>query len=68
MPTRLPARAAPFVHAARTYRHVSRLENEPVLDLMAARLAARPDILDRRCETVEHPFGTIKHGWGKVPS
>tara|TARA_R110000868_G_scaffold402710_4_gene679321 strand:+ start:16171 stop:16353 length:183 start_codon:yes stop_codon:yes gene_type:complete len=27
---------------------------------MAQRLDARPDILDRRRETVEHPFGTIK--------
>jgi transposase len=27
---------------------------------MAERLAARPDILDRRRETVEHPFGSIK--------
>jgi hypothetical protein len=27
---------------------------------MAARLKARPDILDRRRETVEHPFGSIK--------
>jgi Transposase DDE domain len=27
---------------------------------MVARLRARPDILDRRRETVEHPFGTIK--------
>ena len=44
----------------KTYRHVSRLENEAVLDRMAARLAARPEILDRRRETVEHPFGTIK--------
>jgi transposase len=42
------------------YRAVSRLENEAVLDRMAARLAKRPDILDRRRETVEHPFGTIK--------
>jgi len=31
-----------------------------VLDRMAARLKARPDILARRRETVEHPFGTIK--------
>lgn len=30
------------------------------LDGMAARLAARPDVLDRRRESVEHPFGTIK--------
>ncbi len=27
---------------------------------MQARLAKRPDVLDRRRETVEHPFGTIK--------
>jgi len=39
---------------------VSRLENEAVLDRMQARIAQRPDILDQRRETVEHPFGTIK--------
>jgi transposase len=27
---------------------------------MAERLKARPEILDRRRESVEHPFGTIK--------
>jgi len=43
-----------------TFRTVSRLENEAVLDRMAARLAKRPEVLDRRRETVEHPFGTIK--------
>ena len=42
------------------YRKVSRLENEAVLDRMAARLKARPGILDARREIVEHPFGTIK--------
>jgi transposase len=42
------------------FRTVSRLENEAVLDRMAARLAKRPGVLDRRRETVEHPFGTIK--------
>jgi Transposase DDE domain len=41
-------------------RRVSRLENEAVLDQMAARLKARPDILARRREIVEHPFGGIK--------
>jgi transposase len=41
-------------------RRVSRLENEAVLDRMAARLRARPELLDRRRETVEHPFGSIK--------
>jgi transposase len=41
-------------------RRVSRLENEAVLDRMAGRLKARPEILDRRREIVEHPFGSIK--------
>jgi len=41
-------------------RQVTRLENEAVLDRVAARLKARPGILDKRRETVEHPFGTIK--------
>jgi hypothetical protein len=36
------------------------MENEAVLDRMQARLAERPDVLDRRRETVEHPFGTVK--------
>jgi len=30
------------------------------LHQMAARLKARPEILDRRREMVEHPFGSIK--------
>jgi IS5 family transposase len=42
------------------FRKVSRLENEAALDRMAERLRARPEILDRRRETVEHPFGSIK--------
>jgi transposase/IS5 family transposase len=42
------------------FRKVSRLENEAALDRMAERLKARPDILDRRRETVEHPFRSIK--------
>ena len=41
-------------------RRVSRLENEAVLDRMAERLKARPELLDRRREIVEHPFGSIK--------
>src|SRR6202011_2770305 len=50
-------------------RSVSRLENEDALDRMAERVAARPDILDRRREIVEHPFGSIKQ-WmnqGRLP-
>ena len=42
------------------YRSVSRLEHEDALDRMAARLEERPEILDCRRETVEHPFGSIK--------
>ena len=42
------------------FRAVSRFENEAVLDRMQARLAKRPGVLDRRRETVEHPFGSIK--------
>jgi len=42
------------------FRTVSRLENEAVLDRMQERLAKRSGILDRRRETVEHPFGSIK--------
>jgi hypothetical protein len=41
-------------------RRVSRLENEATIDRMAARLKERPDILERRREIVEHPFGSIK--------
>jgi len=41
-------------------RRIERWEGEAVLDRMAERLAARPDILATRRETVEHPFGSIK--------
>jgi hypothetical protein len=39
---------------------VSRFENEDALDRVAERLKARLQILDRRREIVEHPFGSIK--------
>jgi transposase len=42
------------------FRTVSRFENEAVLDRMQERLAKRPDLLDRRREVAEHPFGSIK--------
>ena len=32
---------------------------------MAERLAARPSMLASRRESVEHPFGTIKHWMGQ---
>lgn len=43
-----------------SFRSVSRLENEAVLDRMQARLVRHPEVLNQRRETVEHPFGTIK--------
>jgi hypothetical protein len=43
-----------------TYRAVSRLEYEDALERMEERIAERPEILDRRREIVEHPFGRIK--------
>ena len=41
-------------------RTIDRWENEAVLERMAERLAARPEILAKRREMVEHPFGSIK--------
>jgi hypothetical protein len=32
---------------------------------MAERLRSRPDLLDRRREIVEHPFGSIKQWMGQ---
>lgn len=43
-----------------TFRAVSRLENEAVLDRMQARMDRSPDLHKLRRETVEHPFGSIK--------
>ncbi len=43
-----------------SFRRVDRWEGEAVLDRMAARLATQPNILARRREVVEHPFGSIK--------
>ena len=46
------------------FRKVIRYANEAILDRMAARLAAKPEVLNR-CESVEHPFGSIKQGMGQ---
>jgi transposase len=43
-----------------SFRSVSRMENEAVLDRMQVRLAQRPQVLAQRREAVEHPFGSIK--------
>jgi hypothetical protein len=42
------------------YRQIIRYQNEAILERMAERLAARPELLDIRRESVEHPFGSIK--------
>ena len=42
-------------------RRIARWEGEAVLDALAARLAAHPQMTRTRRNTVEHPFGTIKH-------
>ncbi|HEY0123861.1 MAG TPA: hypothetical protein VGC14_19275 [Rhizobium sp.] len=49
-----------LIFSAKSYRGITRLENEAVLDRMADRLATRPGILDISRESVEHPFGTVK--------
>jgi len=48
-----------------SFRRVSRLDNEAVLDRMAIRLKARPEVLDDRRDIVEHPFGSIKQWMGQ---
>jgi len=45
------------------YRVLARRTNEVVAERAAKRAAARPDVLKRRREVVEHVFGTLRH-WG----
>ena len=47
------------------YRSIVRYVNEAVLERMAERLAKRPELLNRRGECVEHPFGSIKQWMGQ---
>jgi transposase len=42
------------------YRRLTRLNDEAVLDDMAARIIANPDKVDLRKTLAEHPFGTLK--------
>ena len=41
-------------------RRITRWEHEQVLEAVQQRLDANPNAMRQRCETVEHPFGTIK--------
>ena len=49
----------------RTFREIQRYENEVVMEQMAERVAARPEMMDRRRDCVEHPFGSIKQWMGQ---
>ena len=47
------------------YRRIARWEHEAALDAMQERLDRAPEMMRVRRQTVEHPFGTLKHwmGW-----
>lgn len=45
-------------------RRVTRWEHEDILDKAERRLARTPGMMRTRCQTVEHPFGTLKHWMG----
>jgi hypothetical protein len=47
-------------------RRVSRWVHEAVVERAQARLDSRPDIMQVRRSTVEHPFGTIKSWMGST--
>lgn len=42
------------------YRRIDRWEQEAIVERVAARVAANPQVLRKRRTLVEHPFGTIK--------
>ena len=44
-------------------RRITRWVDEHLLEAMAKRVEANPEMMRKRKEIVEHPFGTIKH-WG----
>jgi len=49
-----------------SYRRVRRWEHEDVVDAMQRRLDREPERMRQRRQTVEHPFGTIKHWMGST--
>ena len=48
------------------YRRVSRWEHEEVIDRARVRLMEKPDAMQIRRATVEHPFGTLKSWMGST--
>ncbi len=47
-----------------SFRRIRRWEHEDVIDAMKKRLDREPEKMHIRRQTVEHPFGTIKHWMG----
>ena len=45
-------------------RRITRWEHEHLLEDVQRRLDEHPQMMKQRRETVEHPFGTIKHWMG----
>ena len=45
-------------------RRVTRWEHEGTLDKVERRLSLNPEMMRVRCQTVEHPFGTLKYWMG----
>jgi hypothetical protein len=45
-------------------RYIERTEHDGAIAANAARVAANKELYRRRQAIVEHPFGTIKRGWG----
>ena len=48
------------------YRRIRRWEHEAVLEAMQRRLDHHPEMMGVRRQTVEHPFGTLKHWMGSA--
>jgi transposase len=49
-----------------TNRRITRWEHEDVIERMQVRLDRQPAMMRVRRETVEHPFGTLKHWMGST--
>ena len=47
-------------------RRITRWEHEHILEAVQRSLDERPEKMRQRCETVEHPFGTIKARMGAI--
>jgi hypothetical protein len=44
-------------------RRITRWVDEQLLEEMEQRVRSQPEVMKRRKELVEHPFGTMKRGW-----